>query len=104
MRPSVDPSDLNDPAPPLWEQAAVIFVVVMLTQAIVGPVFAPTQVETPILRLVWLPVYAVIFGLIALRPHAMLRAWPAWLILAILVLHAFASKWWSIDPGVTQRR
>ncbi len=82
----------------------MIFVVVMLTQAIVGPVFAPTQVETPILRLVWLPVYAVIFGLIALRPHAMLRAWPAWLILAILVLHAFASKWWSIDPGVTQRR
>ncbi len=104
MRPSGESPDLTDPGPPLWEQAAAIFVIVMLTQAIVGPIFAPTQVETPILRLVWLPVYAVIAGLIALRPHAMLRAWPAWLILAILVLHAFASKWWSIDPGVTQRR
>ncbi|WP_396593152.1 O-antigen ligase family protein [Brevundimonas sp. R86498] len=93
-----------DPAPPLWEQAAAMFVVIMLTQALIGPVFAPTQAETPILRLVWLPVYAVIAGLIALRPTAMVRAWPAWLILGLLVLHAFASKWWSIDPGVTQRR
>jgi O-antigen ligase len=81
-----------------------MFVVVMLTQALIGPVFAPTQEETPVLRLVWLPVYAVIAGLIALRPGAMVRAWPAWLILGLLVLHAFASKWWSIDPGVTQRR
>ena len=76
----------------------------MLTQAFIGPVFAPTQEETPILRLVWLPVYAVIAGLIALRPAVLVRAWPAWLILAVLVLQAFASKWWSIDPGVTQRR
>jgi len=83
---------------------AAIGVIVMLTQAFVGPVFAPTQEETPILRLVWLPVYAVIAGLIALRPGAMARAWPAWLILGLLVLHAFASKWWSIDPEVTQRR
>ncbi|AQR61787.1 polymerase [Brevundimonas sp. LM2] len=93
-----------DPAPPLWEQAAAMFVVIMLTQALVGPVFAPTQEETPILRLVWLPVYAVIAVLIALRPGAMVRAWPAWLILGLLVLHAFASRWWSIDPGVTERR
>lgn len=104
MRPSGDSPDLTDPGPPLWEQAAAIFVVVMLTQALIGPIFAPTQEETPILRLVWLPVYAVIAGLIAMRPTAMFKAWPAWLILAILVLHAFASKWWSIDPGVTQRR
>ena len=76
----------------------------MLTQAFIGPVFAPSQEETPILRLVWLPVYAVIAGLIALRPAVLVRAWPAWLILAVLVLQAFASKWWSIDPGVTQRR
>jgi exopolysaccharide production protein ExoQ len=67
-------------------------------------VFAPTQVETPILRLVWLPVYAIIGGLIGLRPAVLVRAWPAWLILGVLILQAFASKWWSIDPGVTQRR
>ena len=104
MRLSGESHDLTDPGPPLWEQAAAIVVVMMLTQALIGPVFAPTQEETPILRLVWLPVYAVIAGLIALRPAVLVRAWPAWLILALLVLQAFASKWWSIDPGVTQRR
>ncbi|WP_428149362.1 O-antigen ligase family protein [Brevundimonas sp.] len=104
MRPSGESLEINDPGPPLWEQAAAIVVIMMLTQALIGPVFAPTQEETPILRLVWLPVYAVIAGLIALRPAVLVRAWPAWLILAILVLQAFASKWWSIDPGVTQRR
>ena len=104
MRPSGESPDLSDPGPPLWEQAAAIFVVIILTQAFVGPVFAPTQEETPILRLIWLPIYAIIAGLIALRPGVLVRAWPAWLILAVLVLQAFASKWWSIDPGVTQRR
>jgi len=104
VRPPGESPDLTDPGPPLWEQAAAIVVIMMLTQAFIGPVFAPTQVETPILRLVWLPVYAVIAGLIALRPAVLVRAWPAWLILALLVLQAFASKWWSIDPGVTQRR
>jgi len=104
VRLSGESPDLIDPGPPLWEQAAAIFVVIILTQAFIGPVFAPTQEETPILRLIWLPVYAVIAGLIALRPAVLVRAWPAWLILAVLVLQAFASKWWSIDPGVTQRR
>ncbi|MGV3578356.1 O-antigen ligase family protein [Brevundimonas sp.] len=99
-----DSRDLSDPGPPLWEQAAAILVVIILTQAFIGPVFAPTQEETPILRLIWLPVYAIIAGLIAMRPHVLVRAWPAWLILGVLVLQAFASKWWSIDPGVTQRR
>jgi exopolysaccharide production protein ExoQ len=104
VRPPRDSLDLADPGPPLWEQAAAIVVIMMLTQAFIGPVFAPTQVETPILRLVWLPVYAIIGGLIGLRPAVLVRAWPAWLILGVLILQAFASKWWSIDPGVTQRR
>jgi O-antigen ligase len=96
--------DFGEPAPPLWEQAAAIGVIVMLTQALIGPVFAPTQEETPILRLVWLPVYAVIAGLIVLRAGRMVQAWPAWLILGLLTLHAWASQYWSIDPGVTERR
>ncbi len=104
MRAPRDSLDVTDPGPPLWEQAAAIVVIMMLTQAFIGPVFAPSQEETPILRLVWLPVYAIIGGLIGLRPAVLVRAWPAWLILGVLILQAFASKWWSIDPGVTQRR
>lgn len=97
-------SPAADTSPPVWEQVLAGFVVFMLTQALIGPVFAPTQEETPILRLVWLPVYAVIAGLIFYRLPSMIRAWPVWLMLGALVLHAFASKWWSIDPEVTQRR
>ncbi|WP_226633810.1 O-antigen ligase family protein [Brevundimonas poindexterae] len=92
------------PAPPLWEQVAAGFVIVMLTGALIGPVFAPDQGETPILRLIWLPVYAVTLGLILNRAGRMFAAWPAWLILGLLTLLALASRYWSIDPGVTDRR
>jgi len=95
---------LDEPEPPLWEQVAAIGVIVMLTGALIGPVFAPLQQETPILRLIWLPVYAVTVGLCCWRAEAMVKAWPALLILGLLCLHAYASKYWSIDPGVTSRR
>lgn len=104
MRSALPDPPPTEPAPPIWEQVLAGFVVIMLTQALIGPVFAPTQEETPILRLVWLPVYAVTAGLILYRLPAMIRAWPVWIMLGVLVLHAFASKWWSIDPEVTQRR
>ena len=94
----------DEPEPPLWEQAAAIGVIVMLTGALIGPVFAPLQQETPILRLIWLPVYAVTLGLCCWRAERMVKAWPALLILVLLCLHAYASKYWSIDPGVTSRR
>ena len=61
-RPELDSAEAT--SPPWWEQAAVIFVLVMLTGALIGPVFAPLQEETPILRLIWLPVYAVITALL----------------------------------------
>jgi len=82
----------------------VIAIIVMLTGALIGPVFAPLQEETPILRLIWLPVYAATLGLLAIRADQVIRAWPALIILGLLVLHAYASKYWSIDPGVTTRR
>jgi exopolysaccharide production protein ExoQ len=104
-RPELDSGPLSvDASPPWWEQAAVIFVIVMLTGALIGPVFAPMQEETPILRLIWLPVYAVITALACYRADKVVNAWPAMLILGLLILHAYASKYWSIDPGVTTRR
>ncbi|CAN5287670.1 O-antigen ligase [soil metagenome] len=82
----------------------VIVIIVLLTQALIGPVFAPMQEETPILRLIWLPVYAATIGLLCWRADKVIQAWPALLILGLLCLHAYASKYWSIDPGVTTRR
>ncbi len=75
--------------------------IVILTGALIGPGLAPNQGDTPMLRLIWLPVYAIIFGLIAARFQQVLGAWPAWLALAGLIALAFASRYWSIDPAVT---
>ena len=88
----------------MWEQALVVVIITLLTGALVGPIFAPTQEETPILRLMWLPVYGATMGLVLLRLDKLWRIWPAALILMLMVLHAYASKYWSIDPGVTTRR
>ncbi|MDO9609419.1 MAG: O-antigen ligase [Brevundimonas sp.] len=96
----IDDSD----APPAWEQWAAGFVVFMLTGALIAPVIAPDQGETPILRLIWLPVYAVTAGLIVFRFEKIIRAWPAWLMVGALVALAYVSQYWSIDPGVTERR
>ncbi len=93
-----------DESPPPWEQALAGFVVFMLTGALIAPVLAPDQGETPILRLVWLPVYAVTAALIVFRFEKVVRAWPAWLMMFGLVGLAFVSQYWSIDPGVTERR
>lgn len=92
------------PEPPRWERVAAIVVIVLLTGALIGPIFAPTQDETPILRLIWFPIYAVILTLAAVRIRSLARLWPAALLLAGLVLLAFASRWWSIDPSTTGRR
>ncbi len=76
----------------------------MMTGALIAPVLAPDQAETPILRMIWLPVYAVTAGLVAFRFEKIIRAWPAWLILFGLIALAYVSKYWSIDPEVTSRR
>lgn len=76
----------------------------MLTGAMIGPVLAPDQGETPLLRLFWLPVYAIVAGLVLLRFKTIARAWPAVLAWACIVSLAFASKYWSIDPSMTGRR
>lgn len=90
--------------PPWWEQLAAGFVVVMLTGALLGPLFAPDQGETPVLRLVWPPVYLITLLLVLVRFRDMCRAWPAWIAVLLLVGLAFSSKYWSIYAEVTQRR
>lgn len=104
MRESRPDDGLTDPAPGWWERGLCIVIIAMLTGALIGPVFAPLQEETPVLRLVWLPAYAAIFGMAAYRIHRMWRAWPAVLAMVAVVGLAFASKYWSIDYEVTSRR
>ncbi len=76
----------------------------MLTGALIGPILAPDQGENPILRLFWLPSYAVTAGLCLLRWRDLMRVWPAIVLIGLMALLAFASRYWSIDPATTQRR
>ena len=93
-----------EPAPTWWEGAVCGVIIAMMTGALIGPVFAPTQEETPILRLVWLPAYAAIAGLLIYRIDRLWRAWPAMIAMAALIGLAFASRYWSIDYVTTMRR
>jgi O-antigen ligase len=99
------PADvLTEPAPSLWERIICGVIIAMLTGALIGPVFAPLQEETPVLRLVWLPAYAAIAGLLFYRIDRLWRAWPAMIAIAAIVGLAFASRYWSIDFVTTMRR
>jgi exopolysaccharide production protein ExoQ len=99
------PDDVLIETPPsLWERAVCVVVIAMLTGALIGPVFAPLQEETPVLRLVWLPAYAAIFGMALYRIDRLWRAWPAAIAVLLLVGLAFASRYWSIDFATTGRR
>ena len=104
MRPSRSAKAPIDPAPALWERVVCGVLIAMMTGALIGPVFAPTQEETPILRLVWLPAYAAIFGMALYRIDRLWRAWPAAIAVALLVGLTFASRYWSIDFETTSRR
>ena len=94
----------TEPAPAWWETAICIAMIFMLTGALIGPVFAPQQQETPILRLIWLPAYAVTVSLLLFRIDRMWRAWPGAIGVLMLIALCFASKYWSIDYHTTSRR
>jgi O-antigen ligase len=80
-------------------------ILIMLSGAILGPVFARGATEeTPLLRLAWLPAYAAIAWLVIWRFQRLAAYWfPAVAALALVAL-AFASQWWSLAPDVTGRR
>lgn len=97
-------SPAEPPAPAAWEWAAVIAVVIMMTGGLI-PLLSPDQgVETPALRLIWLPAYAVILGLVIRRARAIAAVWPALLIAGALAGFAFLSSRWSLEPDTTVRR
>ena len=56
------------------------------------------------LRVLWLPVYAIILGLSSLYAGRMIRLVVRMPFLVLLLSLALASVTWSIDPGLTLRR
>ncbi|WP_300526858.1 O-antigen ligase family protein [Maricaulis sp.] len=88
------------------ERAGAFIALFLFSQGLVGPFFAdPADPESSVvLRLIWLPVYALTLVFMALHPGrtvaALLRS-PAILALAGLTL---VSVVWSVAPDVSLRR
>jgi exopolysaccharide production protein ExoQ len=94
-------------APRLVEIALAALLVVMMSDAVIGPIFDPHQLggeSSPFLRLMWLPAYGVMMLLAIGRTPRLLRFWLPAAGFGLLVLLAFASTQWSIDPTITSRR
>ena len=101
------PSSDRPDVPRKLEALACGFVLFMLSNAFIGPLLDPLQAggeNIPVLRLMWLPVYALILGLVAWRAPRLIRFWLPAAMLSLLVFWVFASASWSLDPGATNRR
>ncbi|HTK34159.1 MAG TPA: O-antigen ligase family protein [Caulobacteraceae bacterium] len=88
------------------EYAAAVAVLLLMSGALLAPLFSPDQNpdSVPWLRTMWLPVYGVV-GLLLLRdPARASRVWIGGALSLVLVAWAFASSRWSIDADVTTRR
>jgi exopolysaccharide production protein ExoQ len=78
----------------------------LFSQGLIGPLFAdPANPESSVvLRLIWLPVYALTLVLAITRPGAVMRTLAGnWLMLALVLLTA-VSVLWSVAPDTTLRR
>jgi exopolysaccharide production protein ExoQ len=106
----VDAQQQPDEQPDLWrklEALACGFVLFMLSNAFIGPLLDPLQAggeNIPVLRLMWLPVYALILGLAVWRAPRLMRFWFPAVMLSLMIFWVFASASWSLDPGTTNRR
>lgn len=101
------PQAQPDSLPRKLEALACGFVLFMLSNALIGPLVDPLQAggeDMPLLRLMWLPVYALILGLAVWRAPRVMRFWFPAVMLSLMIFWVFASASWSMDPGTTNRR
>ena len=107
MDPNGATDDRPESLPRKLEALACGFVLFMLSNALIGPLVDPLQAggeDMPLLRLMWLPVYAVILALAVWRAPRVMRFWFPAVMLSLLIFWVFASASWSLNPGTTNRR
>lgn len=78
----------------------------LVSQGLLGPLLAdtPDPEGAAILRVMWLPVYALTIGWMVITPARTLEVlWRTPLILTLSIL-CLVSFMWSVDAGLTQRR
>lgn len=92
--------------PDVAERLFAGFVLLFLSEALLGPLFNPTQSNdgAPFLRTMWLPIYALTALACVARIALLTRVFWGALALLPLLLLAGVSIEWSILPDITFRR
>jgi O-antigen ligase len=92
--------------PQMIETGIILLVLFLFSEGLLGPLLASEEQPdgNPILRLMWLPTYAVVVGLAVLRTKSLLLTGLRMPVLVLLLMVTVASVQWSIDPGLTMRR
>ncbi|HEX8234214.1 MAG TPA: O-antigen ligase [Caulobacteraceae bacterium] len=88
------------------EAVVVSIILLLLSQALVGPLFNPAAPAEGAewLRTMWLPIYAVMVVLAAWRAPHLASVWPGGLMMLGLIAYAFVTVAWSVAPDITIRR
>ena len=88
------------------EDAACFVILLLLSGALLAPLFSPDQNPdaVPWLRTIWLPADAAVAVMVLRRPLQLSRVAIGAAMSLILCGWAFASSRWSIQPDVTSRR
>lgn len=100
------PGQLQHAAPSRLELGLLFVLLILFSEGVLPRLVAAGQSAdgSPILRLLWLPVYGIVFlALIWKWKAAAITAMRMPFLIAVTTLAAF-SFLWSIDPGVSQRR
>lgn len=89
---------------PMLETGLAVLLIFLFSSALLPQIFDGGEEGSPILRLIWPPVYLLTLILIGMRPMPvlglMVRAWPLMLLAALPLVSAS----WSLDPGLSLRR
>lgn len=101
-----EPVRLWNSIPAMVETGVILILLFLFSEALLGPLLASEEEPdgNPVLRLMWLPVYAIVIGLGLLQARKFIAmSWQMPFLVALLLLTA-ASVFWSIDQALTMRR
>ena len=105
-KPVEDPVRLWDTIPRMFETGLMLLLLFLFSEALLSPLLASESKPdgSPILRLMWLPVYALVLGFAIWKAKTFAAICLRMPFLVALMAVTAASMLWSIDPGLTFRR
>ena len=103
---SITRHPVTEVRPGRLEKALIVLLLLLFSQALLGRLFAsPDNPEgSPLLRMMWLPVYGFTFVMIGLRWRPIASICMRNPFLVLLSVLALCSALWSLDPSTSFRR